>query len=157
MPIALWTYTALVMTISSVAFIDAMVKARFDAADLPRITGSPKYNAINELVKAIAQIATTFKTKRHGGKFGVLPLIVRKDEARRVTNNNSLDCSRAVKPALRNPRINLSTLPDDKKTLNAEQKVAWIEYELELAVDQYVVAAIVANVNKQYIFEKCMD
>ena len=64
------------MTITSISAIDAMVKARFDAANLPCITGSPEYDAINELVKAIAQIATTFKTKRYGGKCGVLPLIV---------------------------------------------------------------------------------
>ena len=56
------------MTITSVTAIDAMVKARFDAANLPRITGSPKYKAIDELVEAIAQIATTFKTKRYSGK-----------------------------------------------------------------------------------------
>ena len=51
------------MTITSVAAIDAMVKARFEAADLPCITGSLEYDAIDELVKAITQIATTFKTK----------------------------------------------------------------------------------------------
>ena len=45
-----------------------MVKARFDAAVLPRITRSPEYKAIDELVKAIAQIAITFNTKRYGGK-----------------------------------------------------------------------------------------
>ena len=97
MPIALGTYTALNMTITSVAAIDAMVKSRFNSADLP---GSPEYDAIDELVEAIAQIATTFKTKRYGGKYGVLPLIVSEDEAHRVTNDNALDCSRAVKPAL---------------------------------------------------------
>ena len=68
-----------------------------------------------------------------------------------------MDCSRAVEPALRKPRITLSNLPDDKKTLKAEQKVAWSEYELELAVDRYAVTAIIANVNKQYIVAKCMD
>ena len=88
------------MTITIVVAIDAMVKSRFDAANLPRITGSPKYDAIDELVEAIAQIATTFKTKRYCGKCGVLPLIVSEDESRRVTNNDALDCSRAVKPAL---------------------------------------------------------
>ena len=66
-------------------------------------------------------------------------------------------CSRAVEPALLNPRITLSTLPDDEKTLHAEHKFAWIEYELDLAVDRYTVVVIVANVNKQYIFVKCMD
>ena len=64
------------MAITNFAAIDAMVKARFDAADIPRITGSPEYDAIDELVEAIAQISTTFKTKRYGGKYGVLPLIV---------------------------------------------------------------------------------
>ena len=68
------------MTITRVTAIDTMFKARFDAADLPRITGSPKYKAIDELFEAIAQIAITFKTKRYGGKYGVLPLIVSKDE-----------------------------------------------------------------------------
>ena len=55
------------MTITSVAAI-AMVKASFEAADLPQITILPEYDAINELVETIAQIATTFKTKRYGGK-----------------------------------------------------------------------------------------
>ena len=99
------------MTITSVATIDAMFKACFDAAYLPRITGSPEYDAIDELVEEIAQIATTFKTKRYGGKCGVLLLIVSKDENIQVTNNDALDFSRAVEPALRNPRITLSTLP----------------------------------------------
>ena len=81
------------MTITSVAAIYAMVKARFDE-------GSPEYDAIDELVKAIAQIATTIKTKRYGGKCGVLPLIVNKDETRRVTNDDAMDCCRAVKPTL---------------------------------------------------------
>ena len=101
------------MTISSVSAINAMIKACFDAADLPRITVFPEYDTIDELVKAIAHIATTFKTKRYSGKCGVLYLIVSEDEARRVTNDNALDCSRAVEPALRNPRITLSTLPED--------------------------------------------
>ena len=112
------------MTITSVTAIDTMVKARFDAADLPRITGSPEYKAINELVEAIAQIATTLKTKRYGGKCGVLPIIVSKDETRRVTNNDALDCSRAVEPTLRNLTITLSNLPDNEKTLHAEHKFA---------------------------------
>ena len=145
------------MTITSVSAIDAMVKSRFYAADLPCITVSPEYDAIDELVKEISQIAITFKTKRYGGKCGVLPLIASKDEARCVTNNNALDCSRAVEPALRNPRINLSTLPNDEKTLKAEHKVAWIKYELELVVERYAVSAIVANVDKQYTVAKCMD
>ena len=68
-----------------------------------------------------------------------------------------MDCSRSVEPALRNPRITLSTLPDDEKTLHAEHKVAWSEYELELAVNRYDVSAIVVNVDKQYIVAKCMD
>ena len=96
----------------------------------------------------IAQIATTFKTKWYGGKCGVLPLIVSKDETRRVTNDDALDCSRAVEPALRKPRITLSTLPDNEKTLHAEHKFAWREYELDLAVNRYAVAAIVVNVDK---------
>ena len=136
------------MTINSVATIDVMVKARFDAADIPHITGSPEYDAIDELVKAIAQITTTFKTKRYGGKCGVLPLILSEDKTRRVTNDDALDFSRAVEPALGNPRITLSTLSEDEKTLHAEHKVAWSDYELELAFDRYAVAAIVANVEK---------
>ena len=91
------------MTITSVGAIGAMVKACFDAADLPRITGSPEYKAIDELVEAISQIAITFKTKHYGGKYGVLPLIVSKDETCRVTNDDALDYSRAVEPALQNP------------------------------------------------------
>ena len=136
------------MTITSVAAIYAMVKARFDAADLPRITGSPEYDSIDEIVEAIAQIATTIKTKQYGGKYSVLPLIVNVDETSRVTNDDALDCSRAVKPTLQNPRITLSTLPNEEKTLHTEQKFAWGEYDLELAVNRNAVAAIVA---------KCMD
>ena len=78
------------MKIPSVIAINAMVKTRFNAADLPRITGCPEYNTIDELVDAIVQIATTFKTKRYSGKCGVLPLIVSEDQARRVTNDNAL-------------------------------------------------------------------
>ena len=125
-----------------------MVKARFDAADIPRITGSPEYDAIDELVEAIAQIATTFKIKQYGGKCGVLPLIVNEDKARRVTKYIALDCRRAVKPALHNPRITLSTLPDNKRTLIAEHKASWSKYELKITVDRYAVAVIVANVDK---------
>ena len=87
------------------------------------------------------------------------PLVASEDEKSRVTNDNALDCSRAVEPALRNPRINLSALPDDKKTFHAEHKVAWSEYELDLAVDRYAVAAIaviIANADKRYIVAKCM-
>ena len=145
------------MTITSVAAIYAMVKARFDAADLPCITGSPEYDAIDKLVEAISQISTTIKTKWYSGKCGVAPLIVNEDATRRVTNNDAMYCSRAVKLTLQNPRITLSTLPDDKKTLHTEHKVAWSEYDLELVVDQYAVAAIVADDNKQYIGTKCMD
>ena len=145
------------MSITSVAAIDAMVKSRFNATNLPRITGYPEYDAINELVEAIAQITTTFKTKRYGGKCGAPPRIVSEDDTCRVTNEDALDCSRAIEPALRNPRITLSTLPDNEKTLHTEHKVAWSEYELELAVDRYAVATIVANVDKQYIVAKCMD
>ena len=143
--------------ITSVTAINMMVKARFDAADIPRITGSPEYDAINELVEAIAQVATNFNTKRYGGKCGVLPLIVSKDETHQVTNDDALDCSCTVEPALRNPRITLSTLPDNEITLHEEHKVVWSEYELELVVDRYAVVAIVANVDKQYIVAKCMD
>ena len=88
------------MTITRVADINVMVKSRFDAADLPCITGSPEYNAIDKLVETIDQIATTFKTKRYSGKCGVLPLIISEDETRRVTNDNAFDCSRAVETAL---------------------------------------------------------
>ena len=73
------------MTIRSVANINAIVKARFDAADLPHITGSPEYDAIDELVKTITQIATTFNTKQYGCKCGGLPLIVSEDKAHHVT------------------------------------------------------------------------
>ena len=31
------------------------------------------------------------------------------------------------------------------------------EYEIVLAVDRYAIAAIVSNVDKQYIVAKCMD
>ena len=112
------------MRITSVAAIDAMVKARFDAANLPRITGSPEYNAIDKLVETITHIATTFKTKPYGRKCGVLPIIVSKYETRQVTNYDALDCSRAVEPTLRNPTITLSTLPDNEKALHAEHKFA---------------------------------
>ena len=79
------------MTITSVATTDTMVKARFDASDIPHITGSPDYDAIDKLVKAITQITTTFKTKWYGGKCGVPPLIVSEYEARPVTKYNALD------------------------------------------------------------------
>ena len=91
------------MTITSVATISTMVKSRFDAADLPHITGFLEYDTVDKLVEAIAHIATTFKTKRYGGKCGVLPLIVSKDKMHCVTNDNALDCSPAAEPAFQTP------------------------------------------------------
>ena len=52
---------------ASAAF-DAMVKACFNAAYFPRITGPPEHGPINGLVRAIATVVKGLKTPRYGGK-----------------------------------------------------------------------------------------
>ena len=131
------------------ATVDAMVKARFNAASFPRITGLPEKKANNKLVGAIAMVATGFKTCRYGGKTGCLALVVDQEEMQWVAKDDMLNCSRADEPTLLNPSIRGTTTATDEKILTAEHRVIWYEYYLEQAVDLYGISMIVANTDHQ--------
>ena len=62
------------------AAVDAMFKACFEVASFPQITGPPEHGTIDELVGAIATVATGFKTSRYGGKTGCLALVIDQEE-----------------------------------------------------------------------------
>ena len=49
------------------ASVDLMVEARFKAAVFPRLNAMPTNLSIGKLVKVIAQVATSLKTKMWGG------------------------------------------------------------------------------------------
>ena len=68
------------MTETSATAVNAMAKARFDAAAFSQITGLSEHRSINELVGAIAMVSTGFKTRRYGGKTGCLALVVDQEE-----------------------------------------------------------------------------
>ena len=134
-----------------------MVKVRFGAASFPRITGPPEHGTINELVRAIATVATGFKTCRCGGNTGCLALIIDQEEIRRVAKDDTLDCSRANDPTLLNPSIRDTNTARDEKILTTEHRVTWYEYYLEQALGLYGVATIVINIYHQYFAEKHED
>ena len=56
------------------ASIDLMVEARFKAAVFPRINAMPNILSIDALVKSIAQVSTSLKTRMWGGLHGFLAL-----------------------------------------------------------------------------------
>ena len=76
------------------ASVDLMVKARFKAAKIPRLNAMPTILSINEIVKAIAQVATSLKTRMWGGLHSFLALVLEESEMRHVANNPKLDCDR---------------------------------------------------------------
>ena len=49
------------------AAVDLMVEACFKAAVLPRLNAMPTILSINEIFKAISQVATSLKTRMWGG------------------------------------------------------------------------------------------
>ena len=115
------------MTETVAAAVNAMVKARFDAASFPRITGTYAHGPIDEIVGAIATVATGFKIRRYGGKTGCLALVVDQEEMQWVANDDTLNCSSADEPTVLNPSIGETTTTTDKKILTAECRVTWYE------------------------------
>ena len=52
------------------AAVDLIVEDCFKAAVIPRLNAMPTILSINKLVKAIAQISTSLKTRMWGGLHG---------------------------------------------------------------------------------------
>ena len=139
------------------ASVDLMVKARFKAAKIPRLNAMPTILSINEIVKAIAQVATSLKTRMWGGLHSCLALVLEESEMRHVANNPKLDCNRMEKPPFTHPDITPLTTVTKDKHITKEHKVTWDEYHLQEAVILHGRAAIVAAVMPQYIEEKEVD
>ena len=64
------------------AAVDLMVEARFKATVIPRLNAMPTTLSIDKLVKAIAQIVTSLKTRMWGGLHGCLALVLKESEMR---------------------------------------------------------------------------
>ena len=139
------------------ASVDLMVEARFKVDVIPRLDAMPTILSIDELVKAITQVATSLKTRIWGGLHGCLALVAKESEMRHVTNDPMLDCDRMEKLPFTHPNIHsLATVTDDKQLTN-EHKVTWDEYHLQESLIFHGRAAIVAAVMPQYIEEKEVD
>ena len=68
-----------------------MVEDRFKAAVFLRLNAMPTTLSIDKLVKAIAQAATSLKSRMWGGFHGCLALVLEETEMRHVTNNPALN------------------------------------------------------------------
>ena len=117
----------------------------------------PTILSINKLVKAITQVATSFKTRMWGGLHVCLSLVLEESEMRLVANDPMLDCNKMEKPPFTHPDITLLKTVTEEKQLTNEQKVTWDEYHLQEAVIFNGRAAIIAAVMPQYIEEKEVD
>ena len=136
------------------AAVDLMVEDRFKVAVIPRLNAMPIILLINELVKAITQVAMSLKTRIWGGLHGCKPLVLEESEMRLVANDPTLTCDRMKKPLFTHPDITpLKTVTEDKQFTN-DNKVTWDKYYLQEAVIFHGRAAIVAAVMLQYIEEK---
>ena len=62
------------------AAVDLVVKARFKATVIPRLNAMPTILLIDELAKAIAQVATGLKTRMWGVIQGCLSLVLEESE-----------------------------------------------------------------------------
>ena len=124
------------------ASVDLMVKARFKAAVIPRLKSMPTILSINELVKEIAQVGMSLKTKMRGGIHGCLALVLEESEMRLVANNPTLDCDRMENPPFTHPDITLLTTVAEDKQLTNKHKVIWDEYHLQESVIFHGRAAI---------------
>ena len=139
------------------AAIDLMVEARFKAAVIPRLNVMPTILWIDKIVKAIAQIATSLKTRMWGGIHGCLALVLKESKMGLVANDPTLDCENMEKPPFTHPNITpLTTVTEDKHLTN-EHKVTWEKYHLQEAIIFHGREAIVAAVMPQYIEEKEVD
>ena len=137
------------------AAVNHMVEDRFKAAVFLRLNAMPNILSINELVKAIAQVATSLKTRIWGGgSHSCLALVLEEAEMRHVANDPALNCDRMEKTPSTHPDITpLTTVTEDKQLTN-EHKVTWDECYLQEAVIFHGRAAIFASVMSQYIEEK---
>ena len=71
--------------------VDLMVESCFKAAVIPWINTMTTILSIDELVKAIAQVATSLKTRMWGGLHGCIALVLEESEMRLVANDPTLD------------------------------------------------------------------
>ena len=105
------------------AAVDLMVKARFKVAVIPRLNVMPTILSIEELVKAIAQVATSLKTRMWVGLHVCLALVLKEYEMRLVANDPTLNCDRMEKPLYTHPHITMLTTVTEYKHLTNEHKV----------------------------------
>ena len=139
------------------AAVDLMVEDRFKVALIPRLNEMLTILLIKEIVKAIAQVVTSLKTRICGGLHGCLTLVLEESEMSLVVNDPMLDCDNMEKPPFTLPNITpLMTVTKDKHVTN-EHKVTWDKYHLQEAMIFQWIAAIVAAVMPQYIEEKEVD
>ena len=128
------------------ASVELMVETRFKAAVFPRLNAIPTILFIDELVKAIAQVATIIKTSMCTGLHICLDLVLKETKIHHVANDPALNCDRMDKPMFTNPYITpLTDITDDKQHTN-KHKVTWDEYHLQEAVILHGRAAIVAAI-----------
>ena len=112
---------------------------------------------MNELVKAIAQVATSLKTRMWGGLHGCPALVVEESKIRLDANDTTLDCNNMEKPPFTHPGITPLTTATEDKQLTNDHKVTWDKYHLQEAVIFHGRSAIVVAVIPQYIEEKEVD
>ena len=113
------------------AAVDLMVVACFKAAVILRLNVMPIILSIDELVKAIAQVDTSLKTRMWGGLHGCIALVLEESKMRLIANDPTLDYGRMEKPLFMHPNITpLTTVTKDKQLTN-EHKVTWYEYHLQ--------------------------
>ena len=105
------------------ASVNLMVEAHFKAALIPRLNAMPTILPIDELVKAIAQVAMSLNTRMRGGLHGYLALALEESEMRLVANDPTLDCDRIEKPPFMHPDITPLTTVTEGKKLTNEHKV----------------------------------
>ena len=134
-----------------------MVEARFKAAVFPWLNAISTVLLIDELVKEIAQVATSLNTRMWGGLHSCLALVLEETKMRHVANKPTLNCDRMEKPPFTHLDITpLKNVTEDKELTN-EHKVTWDEYHLQEAVIFHGRAAIVSATMPQYIKEKEVD
>ena len=99
------------------AAVELMVEDRLKGAVSPQINVMPIILSIYELVKAIAQVATSLKIVIWGGSHGCLSLVLEETEMRHVANNPTLNCNSMEKPPFTHPDITTSTTVTKYKQL----------------------------------------
>ena len=113
---------------------------------------------IDKLVKAIAQVAKSLKTRMWGGGLhSCLALVLEGNEMRHFANGPTPNCYRMEKLPFMHPDITpLTTVTEDKHLTN-DHKVTWDKFHIQEDVIFHGRAAIVAAVMLQYIKEKEVD